>query len=717
MSKDAARPWVMGIASSHNGAVCLLHGDEIVVAIQEERLLRLKRAWHQGARRSLAIQYCLDFAGLAPADLSMVVLTASRFNEHPSEDLTLNPALQPVYNSVRTMVVGHHMAHAIGALATSGFTDAAVLVVDGCGSAWCDLSKAERQVVDIRQLARYASPTRGPLREIISLYVAHDTVVEPIEKQMGSEDERPKPGMHRFWSLGFMYEAAGQQIFGNGLDGAGKTMGLAPYGVPVIPARDFYTITDGTFEFLDTVPDRYLHDDRWPLRRVEYQNLAASTQRALEDALFVLLVRLQCLSGARRLCYAGGVALNSVANRFLVEEGGFDDVFIMPASEDSGTAIGAAYFGLWQLTGRNTHRRLAHDAVGRRYDTDEIERAIERCPAVRVAATADVLDSAVDMLCDGKILGWFQGRSELGPRALGQRSIICDPRRPDVKHVLNSTVKFREDFRPFAPVIPLDQLTAWFETPRTIESPFMLRVLPFRPEVRELVPGVVHVDGTGRVQTLTPEANGRFYQLVDRFYQKTGCPVLLNTSFNVAGEPIVETPDDALSCLLLTGLAACVLEEWLVTKDDTWRSPLDLVPRLTVDRVSFEYRSGSDWSANRAATDVRLRFFMSIHLEAQTDLDGLFGGRAQHLLRIVTKTRWGAVMHVTNGEVFEVLRRIDGQRNGWQLLQMLRTDLQISVEERAFTRTLATLRRAGIISWQKRHDDRLHRHASRVVGN
>src|SRR5581483_6527401 len=171
------------------------------------------------------------------------------------------------------------------------------------------------------------------------------------------------------------------------------------------------------------------------------------------------------------------------------------------------------------------------------------------------------------------------------------RSILCDPRRPEMKRVLNSQVKFREEFRPFAPVIPLDHLTAWFDTDtsRPIESPYMLRVLPFRREVRERVPAVVHVDGTGRVQTVTAEANNRFYDLVQRFYEKTGCPVLLNTSFNVAGEPIVETPDDALACLLSTGLDACVLEDWLVERQPTHRSFLDLVLQLTVDRVAFEH--------------------------------------------------------------------------------------------------------------------------------
>jgi carbamoyltransferase len=538
------------------------------------------------------------------------------------------------------------------------------------------------------------------------LYAASGADITPLEKQVGSEDLRPKAGMRRFWSLGTMYASVARQIFGSGLEGAGKMMGLAPYGRPVIPVEDYYAYSaaDGRFDFVDTVSDRYLHDDRWPLRRDEYQDLAASTQRALEQAVCQLAIRLRDLSGgASRLCYAGGVALNSVANELLVCTSGFDDVFIMPAAEDSGTAIGAAYHGLWQLTGRNTMHRLPHDAVGRCYQSSDILPAIERCPAVHIvsngSSNGDVLDPVVDMLCDGKILGWFHGRSELGPRALGQRSIVCDPRRSGMKALLNSTVKFREEFRPFAPVVPLDQLTACFETSSTVESPFMLRVLEFRPGIRDRVPAVVHVDGTGRVQTVTPEANGRFYDLVRRFHQRTGCPVLLNTSFNVAGEPIVETPDDAIGCLLSTGLDACVLENWVVARRPGCGSFLDLVLRVTAERVAFDYPVAPGWGRHDREPEASLRFFSSFHLDStRASYDGS-AANGHPVLRIVVRTPWGPVMHIVNAGVFEVLIRIDGKKTGWEILESLRQDGHAGLDEGALTRTLAGLRRASIVAW------------------
>lgn len=719
---DESRPWVLGIGSSHNGAVCLLHGDEIVVAIQEERLVRRKRARHPGGCGSLAIRYCLDYAGITPADLDLIVLACRGSKEGLLQDVSLNALLRPAYHGVPTMGIGHHFAHAVGAFATSGFSDAAVLIVDGTGSPWRDLSKDEQRVVRVSQMRHCLRPGLSEPDETISTYLARGTAMAPIEKQVGSEDRRRKPGMHRFWSLGTMYASVARQIFGSGLDGAGKMMGLAPYGSAVLPIADYYTIADdGRIDFVDTVPDRYLHDERWPLRGQEYQDLAASTQRALEEAVCDLACRLHRTTGARRLCYAGGVALNSVANECIVRRSGFDEVFIMPAAEDSGTAIGAAYHGLWQLTERNTARRLPHDAVGRPYTSQEIRIAVERCPAIRVVTAGDVdqgIERAVEMLCEGKIIGWFHGRSELGPRALGQRSILCDPRGPRMKDVLNASVKFREAFRPFAPVLPLDRLTEWFETSTAAceaagaagangasagESPFMLRVLSFRAARRDQVPAVVHVDGTGRVQTVTAAANGRFHDLVERFHAATGCPVLLNTSFNVAGEPIVETPDDALGCLLSTGLDACVLEDCLVLKCSTYRSFLDLVLHPTVRRVQIDQPLASSGHGREGDPSQPLEIYQSFHLDCvYTGLDRFSTpDREAHgpVLRMIVRTPWGDVMHVVNPGILEILTRLDGHRTGWHVLESLRHDLRIDVDPETLARTLSGLRRASIVDW------------------
>ncbi|MGH9763467.1 MAG: carbamoyltransferase family protein, partial [Blastocatellia bacterium] len=466
----------------------------------------------------------------------------------------------------------HHHAHAVSAFATSGFQEAGVLVIDGIGSPAEDLS--EEEVASIKNPGEDAW-------EIISLYSADGTNIRSLEKHVAEGRSWLTPGrtsMPKFRSLGGIFSAAAVQIFGGDLE-AGKVMGLAPYGEPVYPVADFFEIEDGRFVFSDAIPSRFQHGDRWPKHEQEYNNLARSAQNALEYALLYLVDHLHELSPSANLCYAGGVALNSVANERIIRESKFKNVYIIPAAEDSGPAIGAAYYGLWKLTGKNNRRRLLHDAVGREYSPSEIARAIVETPAVEILPSTDAISDAVDLLAEGKILGWFQGRSELGPRALGQRSIICDPRRPDGKEVLNSRVKHREAFRPFAPVVLLEEAENWFELDGSNPaSEFMLRVCPFKKDRAGLVPAVVHIDGTGRIQTATKEANGPFYALIKKFGEKTGVPIVLNTSFNIMGMPIIESPLDALLCLLSTGLDYCVLGNTIVKKRECILLGLDLEP-------------------------------------------------------------------------------------------------------------------------------------------
>jgi carbamoyltransferase len=559
MSSDQS-PYILGISASHNGSVCLLKGDEIVVAVQEERLSRFKRHRLRGADASLALAYCLSYAGIESKDLSLVVLCLQGRKTDSSQDILLNPFLNVVSAGIPTITIPHHYGHAVSVFATSGFKDAAVLVVDGAGSPVADLSPEECEVIKCNAEDAW---------ETISLYAASDTAMVPLEKQVVAQggwlnfNERGMPG---FGSLGGIFSAVAQQIFGDAAE-AGKVMGLAPYGNPEMPASDFFDINDCGFHFKEIVPARFPHDERYPARQAEYENLSSSAQAALEEALLHLVRRLRRQSASENLCYAGGVALNSVANERIIREGGFKAVYIMPAADDSGPALGAAYHGLWTLTKTNTRKKLLHDSFGRRYPPAEVSTAIAELEGLSVSRPPDLIAEVVDLLCDGKMIGWFDGGSELGPRALGQRSIICDPRRAEAKEVLNRLVKRREPFRPFAPVILLEEVENWFDLDGTRpESPFMLRVCPFKPDRVDAVAAVVHVDQTGRLQTVSREVNGRFYDLVKRFYEKTGVPMILNTSFNVMGEPIVETPADALACLINTGLDCCVFEDRIVFK-------------------------------------------------------------------------------------------------------------------------------------------------------
>lgn len=537
-----------------------MRGDQIVVAIQEERLSRFKRHRIYGCGQSLATSYCLNYAGITPADLDLVVLCVQGRLQDDKHDIYRDKFLNIRAHNTPHLAIPHHYGHAFSVFATSGFAESAILVVDGAGSPVTDFTAAEKSVLNGHGIDAW---------ETISLYYGSGTEVVPLEKHVVDRAAwvgRDESEMPAFGSLGGMFSAAAQQIFGE-LSEAGKVMGLAAYGKPEFPSSDFFEIERGRFCFKETVPLRFRHERRWPDAAQEYETLAASVQAALETALLYLVQHLRELCDSNNLCYAGGVALNSVANERIIRESGYDNVYIIPAAEDSGAAIGAAYHGLWHLTGHNSQRRLLHDAVGKTYSSAEVSGALHDATKITVVDSTNVIDEAVELLCDGKIIGWFDGGSELGPRALGQRSILCDPRRPDGKEILNRRVKMREAFRPFAPAAILEEAPNWFEFGGSSpESPFMLRVCEVNPQRKDEVPAIVHADGTGRLQTLTPEANGRFYELVKRFYERTGVPMVLNTSFNRMGQPIVETPAHAIECLLSTGLDCCLFADRIVFK-------------------------------------------------------------------------------------------------------------------------------------------------------
>jgi carbamoyltransferase len=494
---------ILGLAASHNGAACLLRDGKLELAIQEERVTRKKRATLDPANFA-ALQYVLgderpDLVALSPL--------------HDANAAAAKLASHPTLGKVPCVILSHHRAHAAAALAQSGFDDATVLVIDGAGSRAEDLPDEERT---------------GEGRETVSIY---DGKLRPLHKRFAPPAEpKWREGMMPFTSLGVMYQSVALQIFGH-WDAAGKVMALAPYGTPRRPVSDFL---DGELNFFDVDVKGY---QRWPDRADEYAALAAETQQALEFGVLEMAKLARRLGHSDRLCYAGGVALNSVANTRIIREAGFREVFIMPAAEDNGTAIGAACLAMEELP----RFAIDEDATGRIYGNEPSD---------------DTLEQAAELLAAGHSVGWFQGRSEFGPRALGQRSILLDPRIPDGKERLNR-LKGREDFRPFAPAVLAEKAPEWFVESGV--SPFMLQVWHFREEVRARVPAVVHVDGTGRVQTVAQ--HGPFRRLLQMFEARTGVPMLLNTSFNVAGEPIVETPEDARETFREAKLDALVLND------------------------------------------------------------------------------------------------------------------------------------------------------------
>jgi carbamoyltransferase len=544
--------WILGIAGSHNSAAALLKDGEVVVAIQAERLTRRKRqtlrldrmTGHAGA----IIQYCLAHAGIDLPNLEAIATCTPWDVTRPR--FVLRSGASPAAASLpRFLTVPHHLAHAEYALHYSPLEPCLVLVCDGSGT-----RESQRGCLDLAErngdLVQYVQE-QG--KESISAYrfdganlelvyrIAYGPVDDRASVAVAAGSRRPR------WlaSLGHLWEWAALYCHGSSHE-AGKVMGLAPFGDPGTHA-DLETLamrTDGEMRIdLPALFQRFRSPNSAAADVTgerHYEDLAAHVQHVTNRFLVELVRFLQSRYGTGALCYSGGVALNSTTNEYLRRK--LDLTLHMNGScEDNGTAIGAALAAHHSLTGRRVPEEVT-DYYGREYSEEEIHDSFRGCPGrVRILSRAELLDCASRALASGAVVGWFQGRSEFGPRALGNRSILADPRSEHIQGFLNRRVKRREAFRPYAPAVLEERADEFFEVDRP--SPVMLRVVPVRGPA---LPAVTHVDGTARVQTVHRRQNELFYDLLKAFGGLTGVPVLLNTSFNVAGEPIVETPDDAL---------------------------------------------------------------------------------------------------------------------------------------------------------------------------
>lgn len=659
-----SKPWILGYCATHNGAVCLLHGDDVVAAVQEERLTGLKRARIRNLGEGLALRYCLDAAGIDIDEVDVIV------GAYFSGDQQLGAGVVRQGWRGKYLTIPHHLAHAVGVFTQSGFDEAAVLVIDGQGGLADYLPDSERVNVKHAEAPQINSPA-----EIVSIYEAGNEGIRCIEKHLGEwmpnmqSLTRGQP-MRTFGSLGGMYSAAAHQIFGDAMD-AGKVMGLAAFGAREFCTSDFFTIADDNhFVFHDKVPRRYANIGHWPDHADENKNLAASVQHALEDAIHHLVQHTREISGQSSLCYAGGVALNAITNEQVIQRAYFDDVYIMAAAEDSGTAIGAAYYGLHSLQHQHRHRRIINDSVGREYADHEIEHAIRNTPCIEVVDVNDPLDAVAEHIDAGHIVGWFFGGSELGPRALGQRSILSDARSLEAKTRLNAKVKHREAFRPFAPLVLEEEAGNWFELPEVApSSELMLRTFPFLERAKAAVPAVVHEDGSGRLQTLTKDANTVLYDLLRRYFKKTGVPIIVNTSFNVMGEPIVETPEDALWCLLYTDLDFVFLQDRLVRRSDTFGSIMDFFPSVVATGYSIE----APIQGGRLELNMPTNAVVKVRVESD----------------------WGVVNPFLPHIAIPILQLANGARSGRQILQKMQQ--QTGIDEETFRGILRHLRRAQVL--------------------
>jgi carbamoyltransferase len=372
--------------------------------------------------------------------------------------------------------------------------------------------------------------------------------------------------------LGALYSRVSSYIFAD-WNKCGEVMGLAPYGrrnalKPLLELRDGELVVPDWGVELDK-PWLVDREPNWQASSCmeHWKDLAWRVQDDTENVLLDRAIWLHQTTGAKNLCMAGGVALNCVANGRIAKEAGFENVWIQPAAGDDGIAIGCAYYGHLAVLKQPRSFVMQHAYLGVDYDDDAVcaaaSRGLVRAQATRTPCS-DICRRTASLLAEGHVFGWFQGRSEFGPRALGNRSILADPRRAEMKDKVNMRVKHRQAFRPFAPVVMFERANEIFEGDG--ESPFMLLTKHVRPEWRDRIPAIVHVDGTARVQTVREEHNPRLYRLLKEFESITGVPVLLNTSFNIKGEPIVETPEDAIKCFLGTGMDYLVLHDTLLAK-------------------------------------------------------------------------------------------------------------------------------------------------------
>ena len=567
--------YVLGLNTyDHDVSACLLRDGAIAFAIAKERITRAK---HASGFYKEVIDYCLEAEGITLADVDLVVRNCYILPVEEMEERLVyfdapgflpefergDAAKHPLYLSKdKVVTISHHLAHAYSAFAVSPFEDGVVMIVDGVGSYRSDVMEPVP-----------ASDIATPLaRESESYYKFSGTTLQCLKK-VWMEPDRGflSDEFYTMPGLGALYSRASTYIFGD-WNKCGELMGLAPYGrrdqvKPLLEMRDGQLhVPTWTADLKQPFVFDGSNWEKSPSMQ-HWEDVAWRTQDDTENVLLARARWLRETTGAKNLVMAGGVALNCVANGRVAREAGFENVWIQPAAGDDGIAIGCAYYGWLEILKQRRDFVMDHSYVGRRYSDQEAAAELQKfLVRIQVNATRseNVCRDTAKLLADQKVIGWFQDRSEFGPRALGNRSLIADPRKPEMKDILNSRVKHRQAFRPFAPIVLAERMREVFEGDE--DSPFMLIAKPVRPEWQDKIPAIVHVDGTARVQTVREATNPMLYRLLKEFEALTGVPVLINTSFNIKGEPIVETPQDAVNCFLTTGVDHLVIHDTIVSK-------------------------------------------------------------------------------------------------------------------------------------------------------
>lgn len=562
----------------HDSSAALVQDGKLIAAAEEERFSRVK---HDSGFPGLAIDFCLKMGGITMHDVDYVVfyekpfvkferMLLSAMATFPHSSAVFRESMQRWVSdklwiksmmskemgipSSKLLFADHHMSHAASSYFTSPFDESAILTVDGAGE-WSTstLGHGKGNKIEIFKEMRFPH------------------------------------------SLGLLYSAFTAYCGFEINEGEYKLMGMHPYGKPVH--------VDKIYELIDVAEDGSLwHDMKYfayhysrdstlaeafgqhfgkPPRDPKLQDksldpyycdMAASIQRVTEEILQKMAGHLHEVTGSKNLCLAGGVALNSVANFKTLRDGPFDNVYIHPAPGDDGGCVGAAYWAYNHVLDQPRGPALDHAYLGSEYSDEEIEEFLSKNDIAfeKIEDDEEFFEFVAQSLVDGMVCGWYRGRFEWGPRALGARSIIADPRKPEMKEKLNSKIKFREAFRPFAPSVLEERADEFFEFPNAEQhfpARFMLYVTPVREEKRDVLPAITHEDGSGRLQTVYKATNPGYHRMIERFGEKTGVPVIMNTSFNLKGEPIVEHPSHAFNTFSLSGMDLLFLNNYIVRAD------------------------------------------------------------------------------------------------------------------------------------------------------
>jgi carbamoyltransferase len=581
----------------HDAAAALLKDGVLTAAAEEERFSRVK---HDYGFPKNAIRFCLDQGGIRGRDLDYVVFFEKPFRKfdrilmttlqtYPQswkvfresmiswmvDKLWVGTTLQTELGVSKEKVLfcEHHLSHAASAYLCSPFDEAAILAVDGVGE-WVTATYGVGRGSDIRLLKQIEFPhSIGLLYSAFTAFLGFE-VNEGEYKVMGMAPYGVPRYVDKVWKLvrqntdGSFSLDMDYFCFHYSTDQTYNQKFVKLFGEPRPSNLQFFTAETGFSKYFGVPPGNY--SELCKLNQ-HYADVAASIQQVTEELLLGMANNLYRETGIKRLCIAGGVGLNSVANTRILKETPFEHLFVQPAAGDGGGALGAALWAYNCLFGKPRNFTMQHAYWGRNNSDAEISDFLRQngIPFRCFENDDELFDCVVERLIQGKVIGWSQGRFEWGPRALGNRSILADPRNPDMKDIVNAKIKFREPYRPFAPSVLSECAEKYFDLPQAKchhPARYMLFVVPVRESQRSTLPAITHVDGTARLQTVFRDQSPRYYRLIEHFGQATGVPVVLNTSFNLKGEPIVNTTANAFDTFSKSEMDSLVLENFLVEK-------------------------------------------------------------------------------------------------------------------------------------------------------